>query len=587
MEELVLQSIAVSTVLGMAGLLLGRWLRVPAILFLMLLGLLAGPTFLGWIRPEALRTLMMPFIEVAVAIIIFEAGLALPISGIKTDSRAIIRILAIVLPVTAVAAMLIARFIVDLPWASAALFGSIIVVTGPTVIGPLLRNVALNQKVDKLFRWESVWADCLGVLLAGVVLQGVMTRVNAGLLPEFIGMLLTGFVIGIVSGILLGKFIMPWILRLGDAGLPGIVVLTSAIGIFFVANTLKESSGVVAAACAGFVLARYPIIELENIKHFKDQVTRLIVAFLFVILSANLELKSVDVPWVSLIIASLVLIFVVRPVVTVAALYNSSLKIKESLYVGLIGPRGIISAAVVSYLGVVLSDPVYRMDEMILLTFITIFISGGFVSLSGKPLARLLGVSLPDHKTGIALIGYSEFTKQIALLLRRYVSIVIVDSNPDKCYRAMRECSRSICENALSDKIYEELLEQGFRRVLVLTPNAPLNKLIAEKAKNHLGGDSVYITVGGGRDTERSIKKMSVNILAFSGAGFDIATADEMIIQKEARIDRVDLENISEDVSYETLAFETPDGGIKIAKAEQETSGKAICFIFEKQTPVN
>ncbi len=587
MEDLVLQSIAISTILGMVGLLLGRCFRVPSLLFLMILGIFAGPTFLNWIQPDALEGIMMPFIEIAVAIIIFEAGLALPISGLKTDSLAINRMLFLVLPFTGITAMLVAKYVVGLPWVSAALFGPIIVVTGPTVIGPLLRNVALNKRVDKLFRWESVWADCIGVILAGVVLEGVFAPSEVGILPLiFINRLAAGVIIGIVAGFLLGRFVIPWINKMGDPGLPQMVVLASAIGVFFLSNILADSSGVVAAAVAGLVLARHPLSDLESIKHFKEQITRLIVAFLFVLLSAQINLRTVDASWITLIAAAVVIIFVIRPAAVLLALFKTPLTFAERLYVGLMGPRGIIAAAMASYYSFVLAGPSTESTDILLLTFIVIFISGGFASIFGKPLARLLKVSLPEQRTGIIIIGYSEFARQLALQLIKYVPVVVVDSNPDKCKRARRECSWSVCDNGLQGDVYEDLMQKGFRRVLVLTPNAPLNRLIATKAQAHVGADKVYITIGAVEETEKSIKEMSVNILAFSASGFDIALANEMMIRENAKIDIVDMANYPSEVGIETLAFETPDGGIRIAKAESVKSGNAICFIFDKQAPV-
>jgi NhaP-type Na+/H+ or K+/H+ antiporter len=579
----VIQTIAISAFLGTAGVLIGRWLKVPALLFFMVFGVLAGPTFLGLIETGALGNVLMPFIEVAVSIIIFEAGLALPISGFRKAPVAIRRMNTVALPLTGILAMLTGHFVAGLPWSSAALFGALIVVTGPTVIGPLLRSVALSPKVDNLLRWESVWADCFGVLLAGVVLEGVLHPSETGFaLPGlFVLRLGVGIFVGVATGYGLARVLIPWTVRLGDPGLPGIVALTGAVGTFYISNLFAESSGVVASAVAGMMLARHPLKQLESIKRFKDQITSLIVAFLFVFLSAQLDLMNREAPWLSLVGASLILIFIIRPLVSWIALAGTTLKMNEKIYIGLIGPRGIIAAAVASYYGIVLSSPLHKTGDMLLLTFVTIFISAGFVSMFGRRLADWTRVALVEYRTGIIIIGYGPFSSALAKLLKHYVDVILVDSDPFKCSRARMENIESVCESGMADDLYEDLMERGFRRALILTPNMALNNLMAVKAKEHLGLNRVFTTAVGTEDEIDTLKAISGNSLAFSVQGVDIAQVNRFLEEGHASLEVMPADDIPKEVRVDVLACEVKDGGVRIKRADGEAKGKVICLIHK------
>ena len=582
MAEQIIEAVTISLVLGASAVLLARVFKMPALLFFLLFGLVAGPTVFGIINAAALEgVLIMPLVEVSVAVILFEGGLALPLAGLKSAPKAIRRVLVIALPVTGFASMLLAHFVAGLPLGTSALFGSIIVVTGPTVIGPLLRNVALSQRIDNVLRWEAIWGDAIAVVLSGVVLEMVISpESHSGYAMPlwFLLRLVSGAAIGAAAGFLLGRVILPWVIRLGDPTLPPMIALTAAVGVFLLSNELAASSGVVAAATAGVVLARHPIEQLDSIRHFKDQITTMLVAFLFVLLSARIDLGATEAPWVGIVITALLLVFVVRPLAVVLALKGSSLSLPERVFVGFTGPRGIIAAAVASYFGLQLSDPTFGVNHLVLLTFTVIFISGGFVSLLGSPLARLLGVALDEYKTGIIIIGYSPFSRKLALILREYVDVIIVDSDPLKCFWAREDHISSTCKNGLSDELYEDLMEQGYRRALVLTPNAALNSLIADKAETHLGHTRVFVAISEDGEVAESMKQRAGHKLAFAVEGLNIGRANHMLTENNADIRIEDTEQFDSCDICQPLA-RVVNGGIRILRASDRRSGEAISLV--------
>ncbi|RJO74541.1 MAG: hypothetical protein C4523_00395 [Myxococcales bacterium] len=583
MQHSVFQTIAVSLMLGAAGLVLGRWRRMPPLLFYMVFGVLAGPTALSLIDTSSLGEILIGLIEAAVAIIIFEAGLSLPMSGLRTAPLAIRRILLVALPLTIALVALTGRFIAGLSWPVAALLGTIIVVTGPTVIGPLLRSVALAPRVDNLFRWESVWADCLAVVASGVVLEAALhpAEIGVSLSGLFLLRLSIGAGFGLAAGWIMGRWFLPWVSRLGDPGLPGVLALTGAVTVFYAADSLASQSGIVASAVAGMVISRHSHPELEGIKHFKDQITSLLVAFLFVLLSAQLDLGEFGAQWASIVLTTLVLTLLIRPAAMLLSLWGTGLSLRERFYVGLIGPRGIIAASVASYLAYVLSRTEPEAERLLPLTFAVIFFSGAIATLLGRPLARWLGVALAEDRTGIIFIGYTALSRELAKWAKPRVDAVIVDSDPLKCALAQSKGLSTLCKSGLSDEMYEELLEQGFRRVLILTPNTALNSLIAEKAQHHVGANRVFFAADSD-DNEFciSIRRRAGKKLAFTPDGIDIDRVNE-----DLESGRLALVEIPPDQGEEQtqnallLAYVTAGGGVRILRAREKPLGVAAGLV--------
>ncbi|MCC6158673.1 MAG: sodium:proton antiporter [Deltaproteobacteria bacterium] len=576
MAGVIFTTLALSMIFGTIGIVLGRRLRVPPILFYLGAGMIAGPIGLNWIQPSSLGETLMPAVELAVGIILFEAGLGLPLSAWKTAPKAIRRTLTLILVLTAACASLLGNFIVGLPWELAVLFGATIVVTGPTVINPVLRNLPLSRKLDVLLRWESVWADCFGVVLSGVVLEWVLSPDVAGLkLPlYFLVRVGTGFLFGLISGWFLGKLVLPWTSQFGDASLPGIVAIGSAVMVFYVSNSLVHGSGVIAVAVAGIFVARFPLVHLEEIRHFKDQISTLIIAFIFVLLSAQVDFSKSQVPLGSLFLGALLLVFIVRPVTGFLGLWKTSLRRNEKLFFGFVGPRGIVSAATASYYAFLLEDRFPQAADMRLLVFTTILIGGGFVSIFGRPLSSSLGVKLNEYGTGISIIGISPFSREFASRLQSYVDVVLIDSDPAKCSKAAQDGLEVVQANALDDQLYESLVESGRRRALVCTPNAALNDLIARRAAAHLGFDRVFVLAPESKETRPTLMAVAEKMIAFTADGDLMAAIGDAFAQGRASIELLDGANVRE--SDLALAIEEPDSGIRIVRAIGSSEGRGL-----------
>lgn len=480
--------------LGVTTMSLARTLRMPPLLFYVIAGVAVGPMGLGWLSPSSLRGGLPILVEFGLAIILFEGALNLPPKfkgAIPPTSR---RLLGVGMPLTAVLSALTAHFVAGLDPLPSVTFGALIVVTGPTTIGPLLRSLAISRRLETLLRNEAIWGDCLGILLASAILPFWIQEAPQSLatLPyKLIERAALAVVLGIAMGYVLGKWVLPLLARLGDSELPGMVALGWAVLAFTVAQTMSPGSGPIASAVAGFTLAvmRSPFV--TEIRHFKGQIAYLFIGTLFVLLSSLFDLSKVHGNLVPLLMATAVLGVVVRPLSLAAAFLKTDLPHNERAFAALMGPRGIIALATASY--IVTQRPDDAMARLTFtLTFMVILFSGAFASVTGKALAWALRVRISERSTGVVLVGIHDFSKALAAALAPLVPVKMVDSDPLKV-QATRIAGVEIVEgNALSEALYEEAAELGFRRVIAMTPNDALNSMILEHAEPIFGRNRVF-----------------------------------------------------------------------------------------------
>ncbi|MBG0777633.1 MAG: sodium:proton antiporter [Desulfovibrionaceae bacterium] len=501
MQPHVLQTIVAALATGVACHAVGKRLGIPPILFYLLAGTALGPAGADLIHPAALERGLPVLVEFSMAVILFEGGLTLSSTGFSTAPGAIRRLLTLTIAITFAGAAALAHFLLGLDAPLCLLFAAIMVVTGPTVIGPLLKSVNLGRRLESLLHWESIWGDVIGVLLAAVALQvvGAGVEARAGLLDlgaslgaSFGLSLGTGGAVGALCGLLLRKHVLPWAARIGDAGLPGIIALAAAPGVFELSNTLAPSSGPLAAAVAGYFLTRLKGPVLHSVRHFKDQLAVVLISTMFVLLAASLDPRPLAHLWPRMLLLAALLAFVVRPVAVTAALWRTCPSMAERAYLGLIGPRGIIALATAAYASLRLPEHAAQMDVLLNATFAIVLFTGAFATVAGGPLARLLKLSQPDTACGIVFVGSNEFSHALADAVAAHVPVVFFDASAKSCALLRDKGYETMCTDELDDEMFEEALQEGFCRVLALTSNGAFNELLAEKAARHFGPGRVH-----------------------------------------------------------------------------------------------
>ena len=493
-HETITLTLGLALWMGVTAMSLARRLRVPPLLFYLLAGLALGPMGLGWISPQALGDRLSTLVEFGLAIILFEGALSLPSSAGGALPHSSRRLLGIGIPMTAVLSALTAHFVAGLDPLASAAFGALISVTGPTTIGPLLRSLAISRRLEVLLRNEAIWGDCLGILMASLVLPFWIQRGPKALasLPyhlfEMVGL---AAVMGVVAGVLLARWVLPALAKLGEPELPGMAALAWAILAFTAAQTLSPGSGPIASAVAGFTLVTMKGPFAAEIRLFKGQVAYLFISMLFVLLSGLFHLSAIQGNLTRLLLTALILGFIVRPASLFLAFWGTELPMAERLFTALIGPRGIVALATASF---VLTqrgdDPMAR--EAFALTFLVIALSAGFATLMGRPLAWLLRIRVAESRTGIVIVGINPFSTALATALSGRVPVRLLDSDPAKVQATAIPGVEVVQGNALDESLYEDAAELGYRRVLAATPNDALNGMVLEHAEPVFGRNRLF-----------------------------------------------------------------------------------------------
>ena len=336
--------VALLVALGFGAQWLAWRLRLPAILFLLLIGLALGPG-LHWLDPNAmLGDLLFPFVSLSVAIILFEGSLTLRLDELAGVGGTVLRLVSVGAATTMAVLAFAAHEIAGLRWDLALLFGALTCVTGPTVIVPMLRSVRPNERIARVLRWEGIVIDPLGALLAVLVYEAIASRHQGG--RPVIVFLETVFVGGGLGAF--GAFALAFLLR--RQWLPEYLQTYAALAFvlltFAGANEIAHESGLLAVTVMGMVLANLRGLAIEDILSFKEHLSTLLISALFILLAARL---SWPLPAGTLLAGAALLLvaqFVARPLAVLASSVGGGLSWRERLLVGWIAPRGIVAAAV-------------------------------------------------------------------------------------------------------------------------------------------------------------------------------------------------------------------------------------------------
>lgn len=397
-----LEGIAVVVVLGIACQVLGPRLRLPPILLLLVVGFLAGALHLVD-ADELLGELLFPVVSLAVGVILFEGGLTLEIAELRGGLRRTVRrLLSIGVVVTFACVAAAAYLLLDLPGSLAVLLGAILVVSGPTVVTPLLRFLGDVGRVGTVLKFEGILVDPIGAILAVLIFQAILAEAgNEDPVNVVGGFALTVGVGAAVGG--LGAVALGGLLRLGQ-GTPQLdapVTLALVLGALAAADALREESGLVAVTLMGVALANQRVVDLERIEQFKQTLGIVLISAIFILLSARLtwgQLTSVG--WQGLVFVA-VLILLVRPVAVALSTIGSELRWQERALLAWMGPRGIVAASVASVFALELQDAgVAEADRLVPVTFVVILGTVLVASLTVVPVAGLLGLRQTSQVAG-------------------------------------------------------------------------------------------------------------------------------------------------------------------------------------------
>jgi len=471
------------------------WLtRLPAILYLLLTGILVGPA-LGYLNPDSLfGDLLFPFISLSVAVILFEGSLTLRLSEIRGLGKVVRNLITLGAAITWLVSGLAAYYVLDFSAGLSALFGAIVVVTGPTVIVPMLRSVRPNAKIANVLRWEGIVIDPLGALLAVLVYNYILSgKVSAALgtvLFTFFKTIAAGVSIGLaaaaVTAFILHRHLIPEYLR-------NMFVLALVIGAYSVSDVLQHESGLLAVTVMGMALANMRDLDIEDILNFKETLSLLLISALFIILAARIELHQfTDIGWPALGVLAIIM-FLARPLAVLLSAWGSDLNWRERTLIAWIAPRGIVAAAVAAVFALRLEEVGYANAQFIIpLTFTIIIGTVVLQSATAAPLARLLGVAEPEPR-GFLIIGAGNVARAIAKALQeRDYKVLLTDSNWENTRAARMDGLPVYYGNPISEHADTHLDLVGVGRLLAMSGRTSFDSLAIMRFRSEFGANHLY-----------------------------------------------------------------------------------------------
>jgi NhaP-type Na+/H+ or K+/H+ antiporter len=496
-------------VLGIIAQWVAWKLKLPAILPLILIGLLVGPisTLISadgtkWLEPiwngtEGLfpDERLFNFVSLAISIILFEGGLTLKKEEILNVGPAILKLITLGSLVTFFGAGFATQFIFDISWQISFLFSALIIVTGPTVIAPILRNIPLKKDVSTVLKWEGILIDPIGALVAVLIFEFI--RVGEGYdytleaLVEFGKIVVVGFTIGFASAY---AFYFSIKKKLIPHYLLNVASLAIVLAVFVLSDSFAHESGLLTVVIMGMVLGNLKVEELKEIRYFKESLSILLISILFILLSANINIGDMLLlyRWETILLFGLV-VFVLRPLGVFLSTSNSGLSLNEKLFISWVGPRGIVAAGIASLFGLKLSmqgepDAEYITPLVFMVVLGTVLLN----ATTARLFAKLTGVFLKSSD-GIMMIGGSNFARLIADYLKKNGRrVVIIDNNIDNVNRAKLLGLEAMKGNVYEDELLEDVELNDIGYLLALTGSRSLNKYVIEKYGGIFGENGAF-----------------------------------------------------------------------------------------------
>ena len=542
-------------------------LHLPAILLLLVSGFLLLPIYGimtdDWTKANSLveSSVLFPIVSLSVAIILFEGGLTLRISELHGTGSIVLRLVTLGVVLTWVMATVTARYLFDFHWQLAALLGAILTVSGPTVVGPLLRYVRPEPRIGSLAKWEGIINDPIGAMLAVLIFEGIriggFEQAAAATARGILVTALVGIIIGSVAAVifvqLLKRYLIPDYLQ-------NAVLLAVVIALFAISNAIQHESGLLTVTVLGIALANQKSVALKHVVEFKENLRVLLISTLFILLASRVEWHQLQsVGWQGLLF--LLLLLTIRPISVFLSTVGSGLKRSELLFLSWLHPRGIVAAAVASLFSLeiqhlaqldnatpLIQELANQTNRIVPITFLVIVGTVAMYGLTISPIARWLGLATPN-RGGVLFVGANRFVREIAKTLQAEgYPVLLVDTNQRHTARARMEGLQTVYGSILSEYVQEELDLSGIGRFLAMTPNDEINSLAAMEFSDVFGRSEVYQLTPETLDAARHSQipqHLHVRLL------FDKSVTNDYLHARFAQGGVIKRTRLSEDFTYE------------------------------------
>ena len=593
--------IALIGVLGIGAQWLAWKLQRPAIVLMAIAGLVFGPLIgwaLGFNLPafitgllELLRLdpindfgdLYRPMIGLAVAIILFEGGMTLRFKDLGDARQAVIRMVIIAGPIAWGLGTCAAHFIVGLPWDISAMVGGLFVVTGPTVIMPLLRQAHLKSRPAAVLKWEGIVNDPLGALFAVGGYEFIRFTMLEGSIYIAFGKLAFAAILGTVVGILSG-YGLAWAFRRGHIPeyLKAPVVLAWVLAIYVLANNLADETGLLAVTALGMTMANTKFASMVEMRRFKENIAIILVSGVFVILTATLTpdvLKAFLTEWRVLAFV-LAMMLLVRPIAVMFSTLFSGLHWKESLLISIIAPRGVVAVAVAGLFAAELQalgrpEGALFVPLAFALVFATVLFAGFFIG----PISKSLDLAAGGGD-GVMIVGANPWSLGLAKALKEmHIKVTVADTNWRRLRGARLEGHATFYGEVLSENADFRLDHSAFNHLIAATPNDAYNALVCVEFAPELGRHRVFQVTSADNDEDDADTIAFTSrgrTLSSRGRSFDALTRDwwgGWRFRSTTLSEEYTLEDLYKDRGddLDIILARRPDGGLDFIQPGQES----------------
>ncbi|MFD0991990.1 cation:proton antiporter [Tenacibaculum geojense] len=494
--------------------ILAQWvawrLKLPAILPLILIGLLVGPIASQYFTEDGSKLIepiwngkkgLFPgeglyyFVSLAISIILFEGGLTLRRGEIKNVGPVISKLITLGSVVTFFGAGIVAHYTFDLSWELSFLFSGLIIVTGPTVITPILRNIPLKKDVSAVLKWEGILIDPIGALVAVLVFEFISVGGGSGFtqtaLIEFFKILLFGTTFGFTFAhaliVIINKKWVPHYLL-------NVVALSTVLLVFVVSDVFAHESGLLSVVVMGMVLGNSKLKNLNEILYFKESLSVLLISILFILLAANIDIKELMLlyNWNTVLLFASV-VFIIRPISVFLSTHNSNLKTNEKMFISWVGPRGIVAAGIASLFGSkLIKQGVEGAEYITPMVFMIVLGTVLLNATTARIFAKAVGVFL-KRSNAIMIIGANSLGKLIAEYLKQHNRrVVLIDSNNQAVEQAKNDGFDAYEVNIYDDELTDNIELNDVGYLIALTGSDAVNKYAISNFSSIFGEQGAY-----------------------------------------------------------------------------------------------
>jgi NhaP-type Na+/H+ or K+/H+ antiporter len=597
--------------LELAGIIilgiLAQWVawkfKIPAILPLILIGLFVGPIAAEYLSEDGSKWIepiwngekgLFPgdglyyFVSLAISIILFEGGLTLKRSEIKNVGPVITKLITLGSAVTFFGAGIVAHLVFDLSWELCFLFSGLIIVTGPTVITPILRNIPLKKDISTVLKWEGILIDPIGALVAVLVFEFISVGGEGGFtktaLMEFGKILLFGTSFGFTFAHALAYAVNK---KLIPHYLLNVVSLSTVLLVFVESEIFAHESGLLAVVVMGMVLGNGKLKNLKELLYFKESLSVLLISMLFILLSANINIEDLMLlyTWKTAILFAVV-VFVIRPLAVFLSTAGSNLKLNEKLFISWVGPRGIVAAGIASLFGSkLLKQGVEGAEYITPLVFMIVLGTVLLNATTARFFAKIIGVFLTSSDA-IMFVGASKPARLIASFLKdKGKRVVLIDSNKNFIEKALNEDLEAFNVNIYDDDLTDNIELNDVGYLIAMTGSETVNNHAIISFSKAFGEHGAYrlatsLEATNSTETEReSFFTPNDDYINLSEAYRENPAINEVKISSEELYNKI-LKSLSKEEKSIPLFIEKDDGIYLIPEFEKTDETKESLTLF-------